>query len=61
MKKASLYLWGFVGVYIAVALLFSALEIRAGLSMADAFGSIFFGAIGVQILIGIIFPFFDKK
>lgn len=61
LKKATIYLWGFVIIFVVVGVIFAALGSTAAFSMADAFGPIFFGAIGLQILIGIIIPFFDKK
>lgn len=61
LKKASLFLWGFVIIYIVFAMMLAGLGDKASLSMADAFGSVFFGAIGLQILMSLTIPFFDKK
>jgi len=59
LKKASLYLWGLVIAYIGLAFVFG--ESVAGRTMADNFGTVVFGAIGIQILMGLIIPFVSRK
>jgi len=61
LKKASMYLWGLVIAYIGLFILFDGMGMILGRIMADNFGTIFFGAIGIQILMSIIIPFLGKK
>lgn len=56
-----MYLWSLVIAYIGLIILFDSMGIILGAIMADNFGTVFFGAIGVQILMVIIIPFFGKK
>jgi len=57
--KASMYLWGLVIAYVGLIFVFG--EGAAGYTMADNFGTVFFGAVGIQIVMSIIIPFVDKK
>jgi len=59
LKRGSKYIWGAVVAYVCLALILG--ERLAGRIMADNFGTIFFGAIGLQIALLIISPFFRKK